>query len=99
MNLPTLPTEQVHLYLYELEGILSLLREIVPTHLPSEESRRQYETLLKQAYVLEDQITFEIARRQLLRLHTVIGLEAAAAFTSSPNISEERQKSEEALAQ
>ena len=69
MNLPTLSTEQLHLYLHEVEGILSLLREIVPAHLPSEEST-QYETVLEQAYVLEDQLTFEIARRQLLSLQT-----------------------------
>jgi hypothetical protein len=74
VSLPTLPTEQVHLYLHELEGILNLLREIVPAHLPSEESTR-YETVLEQAYVLEDQITFEIARRQLMSLQAKSGAE------------------------
>ena len=72
MNLPTLSTEQVHLYLHEVEGILSLLREIVPPRLPES---TQYETVLEQAYVLEDKLTFETARRQLLRLQKTLETE------------------------
>ena len=80
MNLSTLSTEQVHLYLHELEGIFSLLREIVPTYLSSEEST-QYTIVMEQAYALEDRVTFEIARRQLMSLQAKLAPEHAPLET------------------
>ena len=63
----TLSTEQLHLYLHTIEKIMHLLEDVAP-HRLREEDQKQYEPTLQQAYVVEDQIIFEIARRQLAAL-------------------------------
>jgi hypothetical protein len=69
MNLTTLSTEQLQLYQHEVEGVLSLLEDVVPTRL-QEEDQEKYKTVLEQAYTLGNRITFEIGCRQLTNLQT-----------------------------
>jgi hypothetical protein len=82
MNLTAPSTEQLQLYLHEIEGILSLLEDILPARLP-DDGREQYETILEQANVLENQLTFEIARRQLGNLQTKVRSESLLSSVAS----------------
>jgi hypothetical protein len=82
MNFTTLSTEQLSLYSHEIEGILCLLEDIVPARL-GDADRKQYETLLEQAYVLGNQITFETGRRQLLHLQAQLKTQALVSKNGS----------------
>ena len=67
MNLTTFSIEQLNLFQHTVDGIMRQLEDINPGHLP-EEDTKQHETILQQAYVFDEQLTLEIARRSLLYL-------------------------------
>ncbi len=72
MNLTTFPTEQLNLFKHTLDGITLQLDDLSLDHL-SEEGKKQQETLLHQAYELEEQVNLEIARRSLACLQAQLG--------------------------
>jgi hypothetical protein len=79
MNLTTFSTEQLHLFVHILEGISRQLDDISLAHL-SEEDQKRRETLTAQAYVLNEQLTLEIAHRSLLHLHEQVGIDQSTTL-------------------
>jgi hypothetical protein len=63
-RLEDLSYEQLSIFVREVEWIMSLLEDVVPSRLP-QEARHQYETFLAQAYALDDRLKMERARRTL----------------------------------
>jgi hypothetical protein len=71
-RLEELSYEQLGTFVREIEWILSLLEDVVPSRLP-QEAREEYETFLVQTYSLDDRLKMERARRRLASIQGMIG--------------------------
>ncbi len=87
MKLTTFSTERLNLFVQTLEGISRQLDDLSPGSL-SEENKKQQETLLQQAYVLEEQLTLEIAHRSLVCLQAQLGAEESTTVEKQAEVTE-----------
>jgi hypothetical protein len=71
-RLEELSYEQLGTFVREVEWILSLLEDVVPSRLP-QEARAEYKTFLAQTYSLDDRLKMERARRTLASIEDMIG--------------------------
>ncbi len=107
MNLTTFSTEQLNLFVHTVEGIIRQLDDISPAHLGDMDNKRR-ETLMEQAYVLDEQLSLEMAHRTLANLHaqlgvdesTTLGIARSALVILQKQVAGEKERTEsEALVQ
>ena len=70
-RLQDLSYEQLYTLVREVEWILSLLDDVVPSRLP-DEAQEEYETFLRHTNVLDDCLKIERARRTFATIEAMI---------------------------
>ena len=91
MNLSAFSTEQLNLFAHTVQGVYRQLDDLSPTHLSDEDNKRR-ELLLAQAFVLEEQVDLEIARRSLVDLHAQLGVEESTTLAIASHALSELEK-------